>query len=88
MHPIVFYTAVAWLVALLAVNAVLVLRTRSTPGRILAADTLTLLLIALLVLVAHATDSAYYLDAALVLALLSFIGVLAAARYHYEEKPF
>ena len=88
MHPIVYYTAVAWLVALLAVNAVLVLRIPSMPGRILAADTLTLLVIALLVLVAHATDSAYYLDAALILALLSFIGVLAAARYYSEEKPF
>ncbi len=88
MHPFIFYLAVTWIAALLAVNAYLVIWARSTAVRILAADTLMLVLIALLVLVAHANRSAYYLDAALALALLSFVAVLAAGRYWSIGRPF
>jgi multicomponent Na+:H+ antiporter subunit F len=56
--------------------------------RILALDMLTLILIALLILFADANREAYYLDAALVLALLSFVSSLAAARFHSERRIF
>ncbi len=32
--------------------------------------------------------SPYYLDAALILSLLAFLGTVAAARYHGERKVF
>ncbi|MBA4116050.1 MAG: pH regulation protein F, partial [Rubrobacter sp.] len=35
-----------------------------------------------------ANRSPYYVDAALILALLAFVGTLAAARYHGERKIF
>ncbi len=73
---------------LLGVSVVAVIRARSTAGRILALDTLTLILVALLVLFADANRSAYYLDAALILALLAFVGTVAAARYHGERRIF
>ena len=88
MHPFVFYLAVIWIAVLLGVNIFLVIWARSMTVRILAADTLTLILVALLVLFAHASRSAYYLDAALTLALLSFVGVVAAGRYWSEGRPF
>ena len=78
----------AWMTVLLVVSVAAVIRMRSTAGRILALDMLTLILVALLVLYADANRSAYYLDAALILALLAFIGTLAAARYHGERKIF
>ncbi len=81
MHLVVFYLAVAWIAVLLGVIAYLVVWARSTAVRILAADTLTLILIALLVLLSHNVRSPYYLDAALALALLSFVATLATARY-------
>jgi multicomponent Na+:H+ antiporter subunit F len=87
MHPFVFYLAVAWIAVLLGVIAYGVVRARSTSVRILAADTLTLVLIALLVLLSHGARSPYYLDAALVLALLSFVATLAAARYWSLGRP-
>ena len=88
MHEIVFYVATAWTTVLLAVAVVAVIRVPSTAGRILALDTLTLVLVAFLVLYGNATDTSYYLDAALILALLAFIGTLAAARYYGERKIF
>jgi multisubunit Na+/H+ antiporter MnhF subunit len=88
MHELVFYVAAVWMTALLAVCAGAVALLRSTSSRILALDTLTLVLVALLVLYADSQRSPYYLDAALVLALLSFLGTLAAARYFGERRVF
>ncbi len=88
MHEIVFYAAAAWTLVLLAVSVVAVIGLPSTAGRILALDTLTLILVAFLVLYGNARDTAYYLDAALILALLAFIGTLAASRYYGEREMF
>ncbi len=86
MHEIVFYFAFAWMTVLLVVSVAAVIRLRSTAGRILALDTITLILVALLVLYAAANRSSYYMDAALVLSLLAFIATLVLARYHGERK--
>ena len=88
MHEVVFYEAAAWLTVLLAVGVVSVIRVSSTAGRILALDMLTLILAALLVLYGDAQRNPYYIDAALILALLAFVGTLAAARYYGERKIF
>ena len=88
MHEVVFYVAAAWLTVLLAVGVVAVIVISSTAGRILALDTLTLVLAALLVLYGAANRNAYYVDAALILALLAFVGTLATARYYGERRIF
>jgi len=88
LHEIVFYLAAAWMTVLLAVSVAAVIKIQSTAGRILALDMLTLILVALLVLYADANRSPYYLDAALILALLAFVGTVAAARYHGQRKIF
>lgn len=49
--------------------------------RIVALDVLTIISITLIALIALVTDRGIYLDVALVYALLSFLGVIAAARY-------
>lgn len=86
MHEIVFFFAAVWMTVLLAVCAGAVATLRSTASRILALDTLTLVLVALLVLYAASGRTPYLLDAALVLALLAFVGTLAAARYFGERR--
>ncbi len=88
MHEIVFYLAFVWMTILLMVSVAAVIRLSTTAGRILALDTLTLILVALLVLYSDAFRSPHYLDAALILSLLAFLGTVAAARYHGERKIF
>lgn len=89
MHELLFYAAVGWMTVLLVATVLLVVRPRSGAlGRLLALDTLALILIAVLVLYAGAEGAGVYLDAAIALALLSFISTLAAARYHDEGQPF
>ncbi|MGC4191229.1 MAG: monovalent cation/H+ antiporter complex subunit F [Thermomicrobiales bacterium] len=88
MHELVYYAAMVWMVGLLCLCIVQVVRAKSTLVRILALDTLTLVLIALLVLYSTTTGKGYYIDAAIMLALLSFSSTVAAARYHSERRIF
>ncbi len=88
MHDLVFYGAMIWMTGLLAVTIVLVIRASSALVRILALDTVTLVLVALLILYSTTTGSSFYLDAALMMALLSFLSSVAAARYHSEGRIF
>ncbi|HSA33806.1 MAG TPA: monovalent cation/H+ antiporter complex subunit F [bacterium] len=53
-----------------------------TPAdRVVAFDTLTLTTVSLIVIIALAEGRGIYLDVAVVYALLSFLGVIAVARY-------
>lgn len=88
MHTAVFYAAALWMTVLLAANVVLVIRAPSVLSRILSLDMAILILVALLVLLSATLRVAYFLDAALALALLSFVTTLAAARYQAEKDPF
>ena len=53
----------------------------TTVDRVIAIDLLTVISIALIALFAHHAGRFIYLDVALVYGLLSFLGVLAVARY-------
>ncbi len=88
MQNLIYYAAAIWVVLLTAVVMVVLVRNRQIEMRILAFDTLGFLLVGLLALISLSVETSYYLDAALVLALLSFIGTLAAARYHGERRLF
>jgi multisubunit Na+/H+ antiporter MnhF subunit len=88
MHEPVFYAAAVWMTVLLGMVVVLLLRAGSALVRILALDTLTLILIALLIVYADVQQEPYYVDAALILALLSFVSTLAATRFHSEGETF
>jgi multisubunit Na+/H+ antiporter MnhF subunit len=88
MHEVVFYGAMIWMTGLLCICIGMVIRARSALVRILALDTVTLVLVALLILYSTTTESSFYLDAALMLALLSFLSTIVAARYHSEGRIF
>lgn len=88
MHETVFYAAVLWLAMLGVACGAKVLLARSTGSRILALDTLVVVLIGLLVLWSNAEEVPFFMDAALMLALLAFIGTLAAAHFHSDGRLF
>lgn len=88
MSDLIFNIGVIWMTALLLTTIVLVFRARTSMTRILALDTLALVLIALLALYTTTTETSYYLDAAILLALLSFIATLVSSRYHSEGRIF
>ena len=53
----------------------------TTVDRVIALDVLTVISLPLMGLIAHLAGRSIYLDVALVYGLLSFVGVLAVARY-------
>lgn len=87
MHTVVFTIATVWMTVLLAVSVAALIRARSTITRILTLDMITLILVALLVLFADSERTSYFLDAALVLALLGVVATIAAARYYSRRRP-
>jgi multicomponent Na+:H+ antiporter subunit F len=88
VQDFIFYLATVWMTALLGISIVVLVRARTVATRILLLDTLTLILVALLALFSLGTSSPHYLDAALILALLSFVAAIATARYYGEGSPF
>lgn len=88
MSNVVFNLGILWLAVLLGIVIIRMARAPTTGERILALDLLTLVLIALLALTAGEDQRSYALDAALGLALLSFVATLAACRYYEDGRPF
>jgi multisubunit Na+/H+ antiporter MnhF subunit len=87
VNDVVFYIALVWMLVLLVATLLVVIRADGTLTRLLALDTLTLVLIALLILYSSTTGRSYYLDVAIMLALLSFMSTVAVARYYIEDEP-
>lgn len=74
-----------WVLAMLGVAAFLSLyrlvRGPGLPDRILALDTLYVLTTAMLIALGIWLDSGVYFEAAMIIALLGFVGTVAFARY-------
>ncbi|MBA3420808.1 MAG: pH regulation protein F [Thermoleophilaceae bacterium] len=88
MHDALVYIAMVWIVLLLGWVVALTIRSSSAPQRIAALDLIALVLIALLTLFSQLRDVAYFLDAALAVALLSFVGTIGYARFHARGRLF
>ena len=88
MHDILVYVAMVWTILLLGWVVVLIIRPSAVGQRIAALDLIALLLIALLTLFSQLRDVLYFLDAALAVALLAFVGTIGYARYHALGRLF
>jgi multicomponent Na+:H+ antiporter subunit F len=88
MTDVVFIVAVGWSTILFSVVVFLVIKRSSAVDKIQALDVLSLILVALLVLFADSQESSYYLDVALIVSLLSFVAIIAAARYFGRGRIF
>ncbi|MDQ4072180.1 MAG: monovalent cation/H+ antiporter complex subunit F [Actinomycetota bacterium] len=88
MHELLVYIAMVWTAVLLGWVVVLIIRPSAVPQRIAALDLIALLLITLLALFSQLRDVTYFLDAALAVALLAFVGTIGYARYHALGRLF
>ncbi|HEV2771262.1 MAG TPA: monovalent cation/H+ antiporter complex subunit F [Thermoleophilaceae bacterium] len=88
MHDVLGYIAMVWSILLLGWVVVLIIRPSPVPQRIAALDLIALLLVALLTLFSQLRDVVYFLDAALAVALLAFVGTIGYARYHASGRLF
>ena len=84
----VLYLALLVHVGLLAVVLWRVWRGENVIDRLMGADLLSTLTLAILVLVALTERDSIYIDVALGLAALGFIGIIALAKYVADEQMF
>jgi multisubunit Na+/H+ antiporter MnhF subunit len=89
--PVINYgvqSALAVLVLLLVVCTYRVWRGPSAADRLQAIDSVTTLLIGIIIVLALVQGTSMLLDVGIALAALSFVGTLAVARYLAEGKVF
>ena len=63
-----------------------VVRGPTLPDRVVAIDLIGVLIVGVIVVAAAATGEQAFLDAAIVIALISFVGTVAYARYVEREE--
>lgn len=88
MHETFFTLAIVWMVGLLGALVLLASRQRSAADVVMSVDTLGLVICAVLALYGATRGEAGYLDAALVLALLSYVQTVAGARFLHHGRAF
>lgn len=88
MPAVIVVPALFWVTLLLVAGGLALVRARDALQRIVALDLLAVIVVALLALLCYLRGQAYYFDAAVALALLSFVATVAAARYLDQGGPF
>lgn len=81
MASIILLVAVALVLLGVAFTVIRLIVGQTVIDRIAAIDMLTVISISMIALYTHVADRFIYLDVALVYGVLSFLGVMAAARY-------
>ena len=85
MPNVVFLVALPMLALAAALTFIRVAKGPTLPDRVIAIDLIGVLLVCLLVLMAGVTGQQAFLDVAMVVALISFVGTVAYARYIERE---
>jgi multicomponent Na+:H+ antiporter subunit F len=85
---VVLVPALIWVTLLLVAGGAVLLRASDVLARIITLDLLAVLVVGLLALLSYLRDEPYYFDAAVALALFSFVATVAAARYLGSGGPF
>jgi multisubunit Na+/H+ antiporter MnhF subunit len=86
MPELLVDVAAVWLAVLFAATIVVLVRAASPFMRILAADTMVLLVVAFLLLLAMKEERGVLVDAAIALALLGFTTTVVLARIEREAQ--
>jgi multicomponent Na+:H+ antiporter subunit F len=82
-----FFMALAMLAVAVALTFIRLAKGPTLPDRVITLDLIGVLLVCVLVLTAGATAQQALLDVAMVVALISFVGTVAYARYIEREGP-
>jgi multisubunit Na+/H+ antiporter MnhF subunit len=88
VQSFVFHGALVIHIGLLAACVGRVWRGQTPIDRLIAADVLGLLMLAVVVLISLITGESLYIDVALGMAAVGFIGTMALARYIADQQVF
>jgi multicomponent Na+:H+ antiporter subunit F len=87
MQPnVALFIALTMLALAAGLTFVRLVKGPTLPDRVIAIDLIGVLMVCLLVVMAGLTAQAAFLDVAMVIALISFVGTVAYARYIERER--
>ena len=86
MSNVFSLVALTMLAAAAGLSFVRLVKGPTLPDRVIAIDLIGVLLVCLLVVMAGSTTEQAFLDVAMVVALISFVGTVAYARYIEREQ--
>jgi len=81
MMTFALYATIAMVTLAALLNVYRLVKGPDAPDRVLALDTLYINAIALIILLGIALDTRMYLEAALLIAVMGFVGTVAMAKY-------
>jgi multicomponent Na+:H+ antiporter subunit F len=79
--------ALTMLAAAACLAFIRLLKGPTLPDRVVAIDLIGVLMVCILVVTAAATEQQAFLDVAMVVALISFVGTVAYSRYIERSRP-
>jgi multicomponent Na+:H+ antiporter subunit F len=85
MPNIPFLVALAMIAVAAALTFIRLAKGPTLPDRVIAIDLIGVLMVCLLVMMAGVTKQQAFLDVAIVMALISFVGTIAYAQYIERE---
>jgi multicomponent Na+:H+ antiporter subunit F len=86
MPGVPFLVALTMLAVAAGLTFIRLAKGPTLPDRVIAIDLIGVLMVCLLVLMAGSTGQPAFLDVAMVVALISFVGTVAYARYIERER--
>ena len=86
MPSLLFSTALTLLALAAGLTFVRLAKGPTLPDRVIALDLIGVVIVCLLVVMAGVTGQGAFLDVAMVVALISFVGTVAYARYIEREQ--
>ena len=87
MFSVILPTALTMLALGAVLTFVRLMRGPSLPDRVISLDLIGILIVCVLVAVAGDSGQQAFLDVAMVIALISFVGTVAYSRYLERERP-
>ena len=86
LPSVALFMALTMLAVAAGLTFVRLVKGPTLPDRVIAIDLIGVLMVCLLVVMAGLTAQAAFLDVAMVIALISFVGTVAYARYIERER--
>jgi len=88
MNSLIFDISITFMVIAIIPCIYRVIKGPTTPDRVIAVDAMTTVIVVILGIYSYMQESAFFMDVALVLAIISFVGTVTISKYLDEGAVF
>ncbi|ABE51154.1 cation:proton antiporter [Methanococcoides burtonii] len=88
MNSLIFDISITFMVIAIIPCIYRVIKGPTIPDRVIAVDAMTTVIIVILGIYSYMQESAFFMDVALVLAIISFVGTVTISKYLDEGAVF